>query len=215
MYIELLHIKKIYYFLAVVVLSIFFTYYINAVFVSKSVLFHTYAESLTDERIGELFNISRSYTFISFIILPFIILFRVFYNAAAVSTATLLENQGQYKFDDNFNICLKAELAFILMSIGKIIAFILFKKVTVLTDIGYMPLSALAFFNADTLPKWSLFALQSVNVWELLYCYIGAHLFAKNYGISVGKSIRLFVLPYLTGLLIVVLIVTFLTLQFA
>jgi hypothetical protein len=214
MYLELLHIKKMYYFLAVVAMSIFFTWYINTVFISKSVFFHTYAESLTDERIGELFNISRSFTLISFLILPFIILVRVFYNAAAVSTATLLENQGIYKFDDNFNICLKAEMAFIMMSIGKVAAFILFKKITVLNDIGYMPLSALALFNANELPKWSLFALQSVNVWELLYCYIGVRLFAKNYNVSKGKAIRLFVLPYLTGLFIIILIITFLTLQF-
>lgn len=213
MYKDLLHFKKGYFFLVLSGVTVFLTYWVQSVFVTDAVYYNTYSGIMTSERIKHVIQGIKSVAFVGYLILPATIIIKVLYNTFFVTTATLLESNDVYSFSGNFNVCLKAEFVFILMQIVKIIWLIAFQKVTVLTDINLIPLSALNLFDYASVPKWSIYLLQTINVWEAIYCYAGTKLFAEKYDLPLHRAALLFCLPYLTGIIILILITGFLVLQ--
>ncbi len=167
MYIDLLKINRWLYLLLVSTMIIFFTYFIQSAFMSVSVYFNTYSETMTYERIQEIFTTVKKYEVFAYSLLPVLLILKILYNSFFISTATLLSEGRGYSFSRNFNVCLKAEVVFVLMYLGKIVVLAFFKKVSTVGDINFMPLSALSLFNEALLPKWAIYPLQTINRWEL------------------------------------------------
>ncbi len=163
------------------------------------------------ERIETIIENTKNYSGLIYATLPLIILIKTTYNSFFVTTATLLDNSGSYNFSSNFNICLKADVIFVIMQLVKVYFLSFFKEASTLTDVQTIPLSAITLFEAKTIPLWSVYIFQTINIWEVLYCYFGTWLFAKNYRVPMSTAAALFCVPYLIGVLILIFLSVFIT----
>ncbi|WP_460684232.1 hypothetical protein [Niabella aquatica] len=134
------------------------------------------------------------------------------YNTCVVTTGSLLSD-SRAGFKSNFNVCLKAEYVFVIMLFVKFLVLGFFKEVNTLDDLSFMPGSLANLYKVSELPKWAVYPLQTLNLWELLFCWAGTELYALQFGISKSAAVQRFCIPYLTGLFIWVLVVVFITLQ--
>ena len=175
---------------------------------------NTYSGIMTEFRISQFLKQIRKYEWVGYALMPLLLLIKICYNTLCVTTATLLED-NVFSFKSNFNVCLKAECIFILALITKALSFLLFKKVSTLVDLSYVPFSVLSLLNPNQLPKWSLYGLQTLNVWEVLFCIFGVMLFSFAYKTSKKKAFLLFAVPYIAGLFLIIFVATFISLQFS
>ncbi len=209
---EVLDQKKIYFFATICLFSLGIAHLIQYFFYSESVFYTTYAEQFTAERTRKLYENTKNWQWLSLILFPLLLIVKVIYNTFWITAGSLLDSErGMSK--TNLNVCLKAEYIFVLMLVVKFIWLLFFKQVNNLTDLSYMPGSLLNFYTVDKIPQWLIYPLQTVNIWELLFCIIGTSMYSIQYNISKIKAAQLFCIPYLTGLFIWVLTVVFLTLQ--
>ena len=66
MYTDILKVNKWYCLLFISCLTIFFTYFIQSAFVSVNVFFNTYSQTLTYERVQELFATAKKYEIVTY-----------------------------------------------------------------------------------------------------------------------------------------------------
>jgi len=204
--------KGLYYFIFIAVCLVLFNFLIQKLFLTEYVYTNTYSAIMDDARIHEMFNQVGKYQAWGYFFLPIILLLKIFYNSIWVTSATVLDGKS-YDFGTNFSICLKTEIIFILLLIARLVILVLSKNVTTVQDINSIPGSLLDFLNYNSIPIWGLYALQTINIWEALYCVFGAIIFAQRYQVTMRKAFLLFSLPYLIGVLVLIILFTFLTLQ--
>jgi hypothetical protein len=190
-------------------------FYFQNELLSDEVFFNTYSGILEVDRIDDIVATMKSYQLIAYIFIPIILLLKVLYNTFCITTGTLISDHDIFSFSGNFNISLKAEIVFSLLQVFKIVWFAFFKEVNTVADISLIPFSMLDFIGFDKAPKWGVYMLQTLNIWELFFCMFGSLLFATYYNISVGKAMRYFCIPYMVGVSILVVLTAYFTIQFS
>ena len=157
---------------------------------------------------------TKKFELLAYALIPIILFCRIGFNAICTTIATLLDGDKRYDFTNSFSICLKTEVVFIGMLIMRII-ILMFRNVKLLDDLTFTPFSLLDLIPPDRqLPRWSHYALSNINVWEIFFCFLGMLLFARVYKTDRKTAAKLFVLPYIGGLLFVSSIATFLMIEF-
>ena len=209
---SLLPIKSLQYFLVILFFHLVIAFCINFFFINETVFYNTYADMFAYERAMEIFSVQSRYQWIGYILLPVTLIIKIIYNTTCVTVGSLL-HQERGEFESNFNICLKAEYVFVAMLLVKLAFFAFFKEVETLNDLGFIPGSLLNLFDANEVPKWAIYPLQTINIWEVWFCWVGTSLYSIQFNISKAKAAALFCIPYLIGLFIWILVVVFITLQ--
>lgn len=209
---ELLENKKITYFVILSIILIIITYLIQYSFYNENIFYNSYIQQLSVERAKKIYEASSKWQYLSLVFLPIIFFVKVCYNSFWLTTGSILNNErGGFKL--NYNICLKAEYVFALMLLAKFIWLILFKNVNTLSDLSFIPGSLLNLYSIDKIPKWLIYPLQTLNIWEVLFCIVGTSMYSIQYNVGKLKAIQLFCVPYLFGLLFLLLLIVFITLQ--
>jgi hypothetical protein len=214
MYTDISSLRRSYFFIGIVILAVVLNYLVQSTLITESVFINTYTETMDSDRISELFRNMKHYQLIAYVLVPVLLIIKVGFNTFALTVRTLL-SEGEFSFHGNFNVCLKAELAFTAMLLVKTIWLLFFSKVETVGDINFIPLSAAGLWHAKNLPKWAVYPLETLNLWELAYCYIGSMLFATQYKLSMKKAAGIFCSGYLGGTLVIIIISIFLAITFS
>ena len=209
---DLLKIKNVKYFFILTIFICVITFLIQYLFYSDTIFFNTYSEQLSVERIQKLSTNQKQYQWFGFLFIPIFLILKIIYNNFFITAGSLLDDKlGDFK--DNYNICLKAEYVFVMMLIVKFGCFVIYKRVNTIFDLTFIPGSLANLFPISIKPQWYQYLLQTINIWEVLFCIVGTHMYSIQYNVGKTKAAKLFCIPYLTGLFIWVLIVTFISLQ--
>jgi hypothetical protein len=211
---DLIRQKMTFYFLGITILLLIIGYGIQISFINATIYYNTYASQLTFERSLKLYERSKRYQLAGYLFIPIYLILKIAYNTFWL-TIFLFFSNNKVSFKNNFNICLKAEYVFVIMLFVKFIFLLFVKPVTNLSDLNFVPGSLITLFPENNLPKWLLYPLQTINIWEILFCSAGSLMLAVKYQVSMKKAVKSFCIPYLTGLFFWMLIVIFFTLQFS
>jgi hypothetical protein len=209
---ELLESKRMIYFIILSLLLIIITYIIQSSFYNEEVFYNTYIQQLSVERAKKIYQASNKWQLISLLFLPVTLLVKTFYNSFWITAGSILNNE-RGGFKSNYNICLKAEYVFMLMLLVKFIWLLTFKQVNTLNDLSFIPGAVINVYSIDKIPKWLIYPLQTLNIWELMFCIVGTTMYSTQYNVSKVKAMQLFCIPYLFGLLFLLLLIVFITLQ--
>ncbi|MGG9970312.1 hypothetical protein ACQ33O_00855 [Ferruginibacter sp. SUN002] len=212
--IEILTIKKRNYFCGITIFIYAITFFIEYFFYTDSVYYSTYTEQLSLEKVQEILDSEKKYRWLGYLIIPISLILKVLYNSFWVTIGSLLNNERS-SFKHNYNICLKAEYVFVLRLLVKFCCLVIYKPVNTLYDLAFVPGALSNLFPISSTPQWYQYPLQTINIWELLYCFVGTSMYAIQHNVSKSKAAAMFCIPYLIGLAIWVLIVVFFTLQFS
>ncbi len=151
--------------------------YAGILFINKEFIlydglyFEALGEELAYERIEKILSDQKENAWISFCIIPFFLLFKLFIIAISITIGLLL---GNYKlsFKKIFQIVLIAEAIFILPKVIKTTYFLFTKNYT-LKDIGSFDIwSVLALVGKENVPIWLIYPLSTLNFFEILYWFI-------------------------------------------
>lgn len=211
---RILNINNLGYFLIICLLSIGVNEYINYFHYSKDLVYRTYAEAISYDRIEQIFKKKERLEWVVFVLTPIFLIVKVFYFACALTvSSTLIINKLDFRA--NFNILLKSEITFCAMLLARVISINFFINVNSLDDLNYTPFSLLNYLNKQNIPKYYHYGLQLINIWEVLYSFLTIQLIRTYYEVSTAKASQIFLSGYLGSLLLWVIAILFLTIQFS
>lgn len=187
----------------------------NYLLLSDALYYNNFAEQLTYEQIEALINQSKKWEWVSYAIIPVVILLKLTLVASCLSTG-LYFFTNQFRFKQAFGVALEAEFVFLIPALLKILWFVFVQTGYTLQDLQFFyPLSALNLFNHSTLEPWLVYPLQLVNLFELVYWFLLARGVSKIIDRDFTKSFEVVLASYGVGLLLWVAVVMFISVSYS
>ncbi len=206
-------INTTYLFFILVFLSFGISFLSKEILKTDELLLNSLAEQLTQEQIQNALNFREKWQWVTYIIIPLLLLIKISVIALLLDLGAFFFNQ-EIKYKKLFNIVVKAEFVFLLVIVFKTIWLYFFKTNYSLEDLQYFyPLSMLSVIGYEGLESWYIYPFQTVNVFELAYWFILAYLLGKALKVSTEKGFTLVASSYGVGLLIWIVGVMFFTLN--
>ena len=205
-------------FLLLILLSFLLTFAIEMLFVEDTIYYQSFGTQLDVERIEKIVESANKYKWLSYAVLPVMVLIRVFYTSIFLFIGIFF-TELKADFGKLFKIALLADFVYVLAGLVKLVILIFFREVNTLQDLQFQPLSVMELFNAKTIDPLFVYPLSLLNVFELGYFLMLAWLLvgvineaSEERTLRFGQSLRLVTASYGSGLLLWVLVVMFITL---
>lgn len=177
---------------------------------TDEIFYDSLINKLSYERISELLAQGKKWQWLSYVLLPMLIFFKILFVVICFSIGGLFL-KTETSFKKFFGIATTAEFVFLIPSVIKLLWFSFVKTNHTLQDLQlFSPLSAINLFNPTELDPWFVYPIQLLNVFELLYWLLLAYqlkpVLNENFSGSLGFAGR----TYGVGLVIWVILVMFL-----
>ena len=209
--------KKIYLFIALIILHLILTYIDKAYISTDSKIFDFLAKDYPSSVVQNYMDSQKKWWWVSYVTTPVLIGIKVLLVAFCLNFVKIIsEKLEDVKFRDILFVVLIAEFVFIIAGFYKFFNFYLIDTdYTLETLQTYYPLSLINYKEAISTEKWLAYPLQLLNVFELMYWGVLAwgiwQLADKK--ISYQRSLGYVALTYGVGLLFWVGVVCFLILS--
>jgi len=182
---------------------------------TDELLYNFYSERLGQEQLEKLFESKENWSWLSYSIIPLLILIRSNLVALCLNVGMFFYNmEHTFKFKQFFRIALIGEFVLVLVGYFKLGYFYFIKTDYTLLDLQqYYPLSYINFLDLEKIQPWLLYPLQTINLFEIAYFFIltfGIWKLLKN---NYSKSFEIVAVSYGSGLVIWLGLVMFLTLN--
>lgn len=198
-------------FLLSCVLQILILYYQNEFIVPDEFLYHSLDGKYTIDRVGELVQYKNTTAFFRYASVPFVLGSRILAAAVCLNVGLLLINL-QVSFRSLLSLVNNCSVIFILgnllITIGVILAGAEELSDLVLTN-NYSLHYLLNIIGWNT-PPWMAHPLKTANLFQIIYIYLLAGCLSTLLSINRGRTLRLVLASYGTGLLIWLLFIMFL-----
>ncbi len=189
------------------------TYLIQSFLITNSVLYSSYAEQLSYERIEEMIDGQNKWAWVSYAVLPLIYAIKFFLVACCLLVGSMFFDI-RLKLNDAFKIALLADIIFVIPMLIKVFWFLFVQKSYVLQDIqAFSPLSALNLFNVKSINLIWLYPLQAISLFELGYIFLLGYLVYKFGAKSYEKGLNMVLGSYVPALIMWVILIMFVTLN--
>jgi hypothetical protein len=178
--------------------------------VSDDLIYDSLINQLSYERISEMLDQGKKWKWLSYVFLPVLIFFKIFFVAICFSIGGLLLNV-EIGFKKFLSIATNSEFVFLIPGMVKLVWFTIFKTSHTLQDIQYFaPFSAINFFNPTELDPWLVYPLLLLNAFEVLYWVVLGYQLREVLSEDLSGSIGFVTKTYGLGLFIWVVMVMFL-----
>jgi hypothetical protein len=177
-------------------------------------LYNFYTEQFSIEKITEIINIKNKWLFLNYLISPLFYLFKFFSISICILIGLTLSDI-KISFNKVFKITLISEFVFIIAVTVRAIYFLFFNIDFTYDEFqSYYPLSLINFFNLSELEIWMKYPLQLANLFELSYILTIAAGLSIELKFKYMKSFQIVFASYISGLILWVVFITFLTVNF-
>ena len=169
-------------FLLICLLFIIISWVSQYLLISDTLYYNTFSNQLNYERIELIIEKGKEWQWFGYLIIPVFYLLKLSLIATCLGLGFFFTND-RFNFKTFFNVAVFAELIFLLPSIIKTLWFLFVKTDYDLNDLTlFYPLSALNLFNAETLPRYWLAPLQTLNLFEVAYWFFARLWRGRCYG---------------------------------
>ncbi|MFT4031970.1 MAG: hypothetical protein QM669_06090 [Siphonobacter sp.] len=200
--------------LFVIVLNILMTWYTKTEILTEREIVNFYSTQLSYEQIEQMLNMQKKWEWLGYVFIPIFYLLKLCMISLCVYTGALLFNIKTLSWSKVFGAVVVADMIFLVPAIIKMVWFT-FQSHYTLEDVQYfLHGSMLTIFEPKQLEPWLIYAIQSVNIWELLFFIALAFGLKKYLDEDVNRSMGLVMSTYGIGLVVWVVFITFLTLNF-
>lgn len=201
-------------FVFIAVYYILFTYIWQEYLFTDNIYYNSFAEQISEERIKKYIFIQRKLWWMSFILLPMVLLVKTTLVAICLNVGTLFSDL-KVKFAHLFRIALVAEIIFVLASFVRLGWLYFFIDYHTIRDIKmFYPFSLLNILQNHT-PAWLAYPLQTLNLFEVGYWLLLAFGLKQYIQWSFTKTTTLVLLSYGLGLIIWSVFIMFLSVNFS
>lgn len=178
-------------------------------------MYSSLSENLTPLQVEKLIGFQKKWKWGSYTIIPIFLLLKTTIITLILQIGLFFKNED-LKYKILWNLVIKAELIFLLVSIFKIIWFTFFQTKYDLNDLqNFYPLSALNITGYKGLETWFIYPFQILNLFELTYIiYLGFQI-GKLTNTNADYGLKIVGLSYVPALILWVATVMFFTLNYS
>ncbi|MEY3501339.1 MAG: hypothetical protein RL308_3012, partial [Bacteroidota bacterium] len=199
-----------------IILLILLTEFTNKILDINDLLYSTLVEKLTNQQIENLMDFQNNWAWVSYLIIPFFLLIKISFIATVLYVGTFFYSKIKVPFKQLWDIVLKSEFVFLLVSVFKIIWFYFFQTNYTLEDLQYFyPLSALNIIGYKGLEPWFIYPFQILNLFEFAYWLILSYYIGKATETNMDNGFKIVATSYGPALFLWVAVVMFFTLNYS
>ncbi len=166
---------------------------------------------MTDRQFDDYLEFVHKWQWVSYLFIPLVLLLRISFAWICLKAGSFISEQ----FTDAafWKIAMQAEIVFAVGAVSGLLYTEFFVDVETMEQLSVNPFS-LQVFVSDSLPKWSNYFFNTINVFELGYVLVLAYLIAEESKSKVLPSLKFVASTYLPGLALWVLLVSYLSVVF-
>ncbi|WP_291399529.1 hypothetical protein [Daejeonella sp.] len=188
-------------------------YFVQTFLFTENVIYNSYAEQLSFDRIEEIIDEQNKYSWLGYLIIPLLQAIKFFLVACCLAAGALFFDL-KLKFGQAFKVALLADVVFIVPMLIKIFWFMVIKQDYTLQDLQmFSPLSVLNLMDTKNIGVLWLYPLQLLNVFELVYILLLGFWVYQFVAKSFEKGLNMVLSSYLPALFIWIVLVMFVTLN--
>jgi hypothetical protein len=200
----------------VIFFSISIIYFLVAFYNHEFILTDNFINSalgynLTSNNIKDSIDFVRKWQWISYLFIPLVLLLRITFTWICLKAGSFITDR--FTETSFWKIAIQAEIVFAVGAVAGLLYTEFFVNVESLEQLSLNPFS-LQVFVSDSVPKWSSYFFNTLNIFELGYVFVLAHLIAEETKNKVLPSLKFVASTYLPGLALWVLLVSYLTVVF-
>ncbi len=211
---DLRRINKNFLFVYLCLAGILIAYISSTILITEELYINQFGEQLTYEQIRSLIDMQYKYQWYAYPVIPLIYLIKLFVITLVLMAGAIFYNV-KIGFKKLFQIVLIAEFLFLIPSFIKLLWFLFVETDYELIDMqSFFPLSVINLLDVQSLPKWLLYPLQQLNVFELLYWIILAYGLSLVTGERMWRMTGLVASSYGLGLVVWIVFITFISVNF-
>jgi len=202
-------------FFGVILLVYLFFAWVSQEFIySDSLYYRSYSGTMTSQAIERILGFQSRFWWTAYAFTPILLLSKFLFASICISIGAML-SKFELKFKEIFKTAMLAEGVFILaQAIFMASLYINLNDLTLQNISGYFPLSALSFIGIENANvQWIIYPLQTANLFEVAYMVVIGWLLSKQWKQDFVESLAVVVPSYVTGLLLWLVFVTFISLQ--
>lgn len=188
-------------------------------FYSDILFYNTYSNKIAFDRLINLYELSRKWQWIGFVLIPIIVLLRVFYTSVVLYTGVIFADL-KVRFGKIIKVALLADFVYILSGLAKLVILIFFKEISTLEDLQFQPFSVMELLDRHNVDQLFIYPLNLLNVFELAYIlalawlvYIILNKSKEGQPVKFMQSLKLVIASYGSSLLFWVAVNMFFTLN--
>ena len=197
-------------FTGICLLSLFSTWYLQNKVLTDEVYYNSLADRLTADRIDSVIHTQHRFGLLSYLMVPVGLLIRIIFGSFCLFTG-LQFTAHTLPFNTVFRIALFAEIAFSANTLLRLFLLSFFKEINTFQELqSFAPLSIFSLMNASAVPAYLQYSLQTLNLFEGMYCLLlaaGLCFFLKQ---PLHKTVGLVLTSYGLGLLCWMVCIVFL-----
>ena len=202
-------------FTTISLIAIYFTWLMNAALPFEKMLFNSFYEQVSINRIKSMMYSREKWQWIGYAIVPLVLIIKWFLVAIVLDVGALLL-EVKLKFKKAFQIAMLSEVVFLVLVAVKFGWFFYNRDILTLEYVqSFMPLSVTNLTNMNSIDKWFIYPLQILNLFEVSYWLLLAYFLSTALKKTFGKALQFVAITYGSGLVIWVVFIAFLTLSFS
>jgi hypothetical protein len=181
---------------------------------TDSLLLQSLGNLYSYDKILEIIILYNKLAWISYLVFPFMYTLKIICISILILIGIKL-----FEIEININNCIKivllAELIPLLSSIIKILYFYIYPPTNLEVLQYFNPLGVTSFLKNDIIPKYLLYPIQQLTLFEVGYWLLLAYGIKSLGNVNFKKALKITSLSYGVGLLIWCIFIVFLQLQFS
>ena len=199
---------------------IFYIIYVLIIYITNNIIFDelfyysTLSDKLSTINIEEVILFKNKYEWLSYILFQLFILIKYILVTISVFIGIKLFELN-ITFENCFRIVLFTEILPICSSIFRLLYFYIYPPNNFEVLQNFNPLGVSSLIKIDTIPKYLLYPIQQLNLFEICYWLLLAYGIKSLGNVDFKKALKITSLSYGVGLLIWCIFIVFLQLQFS
>ena len=200
-------------FLGIILTNFIIIWLSQNLLINETIFYNTYSEQLTFSRSLQLFENSKEYSWISYILFPVMFLLKLTLISIVVYTGVFLNNlHDKISLGRIYKIVLVSEIIIVFASLTKFLWLYIFGGNYDLNDIGFFyPLSLINFFKIDEVARAWIYPLQVINVFQILYIFSLSYGLKTTCHIPESESEKIVLTSYFPALAMWIILIIFIS----
>jgi len=203
--------NSIFFFISIVLLQILITFYSQNFILTDDLYRLVVGSQMTDRQFQSYLEFIHKWQWMSYLFVPLSLFFRISYTYICLKAGSyIFERFTKTSF---LEICIQAEIVFTVGSFAGLLYTEFFANAQTIKQLYVNPFSLLIFFS-ESVPKWTNYFFNTLNIFEFGYVLLLAYIIAKKSENSTISSLKFVSSTYLPGLALWVLLLSYLSVVF-
>jgi hypothetical protein len=202
--------NKYYLFIIIVLVYILLSVIMNII-ITEEHYYRTFSGQLNASQINRLFDFKEKWSWLGYLFVPVTTAVKILLVSLVLKTGVILSNL-EVKLKQLFHVALTSEIVFVFAMIIKTTWLFFYAEGT---DLGYIqsffPLSAINLVDYKEIAPWSIYAIQTLNIFEFLYWLVLAYLISPLIKRGFWRSFEFILSTYGLGLFFWIILVVFIS----